>query len=190
MDDLKWFLGIMALLFLAWIVTGGPTRYESQKGPLIKPLPPVGSGEIYGSTNWFGIQNPEQYVVHPKGWQAINTQYFILYVPIGWTWTELTGGDTYRGQITNGTTVLTFEFGEGTNPLLVDGDPEYTITTEIIGTFTAKLVKPVGGSGTTGAYYKKWLKKNTLTITGENLSAKEKETAFTMFRSVRFKIVK
>ena len=46
--DLKWGIFILAVIFFFWLITGGPERLEVRKGPFIKPLAPVGSGEIYG----------------------------------------------------------------------------------------------------------------------------------------------
>ncbi len=190
MDDLKWFLGIMAVLFIAWFVSGGPDRVSSHKGPLIKPPEPVSTGEIYGPTNWFGVRAPIIVTV-PTGWQQANTQYFVFYMPKGWSWYEVENDNPYRGIITNGRTTLSFEYGQDTNPLTLRGDVEYAITEEKVGTYNATFITPKGGTtGTTGAYYEKSFKKYTLTITGENLTSKEKEEVFKLFRSVRFKVIK
>lgn len=34
---LKWFVGIVFLLFIVWVSTGGPERFISQSGPYLKP---------------------------------------------------------------------------------------------------------------------------------------------------------
>jgi len=47
MDLLKWVLGILALLWLAWVITGGPAS-ERKERPFLRPPIPLGSGEIYG----------------------------------------------------------------------------------------------------------------------------------------------
>ncbi len=39
--------GILLLLFILWWMNGGPEK-EGIRGLFIKPLPPVGSGEVYG----------------------------------------------------------------------------------------------------------------------------------------------
>lgn len=50
MDLLKWFIGIMILLWLVWFFTGGPARYEREhSGPYIKPAAPLDTGEKYGN---------------------------------------------------------------------------------------------------------------------------------------------
>lgn len=192
MDDLKWFIAVMGLLFVGWLVSGGPTRYSSTK-PFIRPPQPLDTGEVYGPSNPFSFFQPAPVIqpTYPDGWQQVNTQYFTFYTPDGWRVREINSDDTYRGEITNGNTVITFDFGKDTNPLSFEGNPRYTINHEDIGTYDAKIVMPAGGtSGTTGAYYKKLFKKYTLTMTGENLTKKEQTTALTIFRSVRFKIVR
>lgn len=49
LDDVKWIIGIMILLWFVWFFTGGPARQASQGGPFIKPPSPLDSGETYGS---------------------------------------------------------------------------------------------------------------------------------------------
>ena len=49
LDDVKWIIGIMILLWFVWFFTGGPARQTSQVGPFIKPPAPLDSGETYGS---------------------------------------------------------------------------------------------------------------------------------------------
>ena len=45
---LKWFIGFLVLLFIIWLITGGPERFKKEEpGPFIEPPPPpVGSEEI------------------------------------------------------------------------------------------------------------------------------------------------
>ncbi|MBI5005090.1 MAG: hypothetical protein HZC03_00550 [Candidatus Lloydbacteria bacterium] len=49
LDDVKWIIGIMILLWFVWFFTGGPARQTSQGGAFIKPPSPLDSGETYGS---------------------------------------------------------------------------------------------------------------------------------------------
>ncbi|TSC66903.1 MAG: hypothetical protein G01um101472_600 [Parcubacteria group bacterium Gr01-1014_72] len=49
MDDVKWIFGILIVLAVAWYATGGLESERATKGPFMKPLAPVGTGEIYGS---------------------------------------------------------------------------------------------------------------------------------------------
>jgi hypothetical protein len=46
--------GVLALiiggLLALWFYNGGPERYGSLRGIFISPLPPVGSGDVYGPT--------------------------------------------------------------------------------------------------------------------------------------------
>lgn len=40
-------IGLLLILFAAWLVTGGPDKYESTAGKFIEPAAPLGTGEIY-----------------------------------------------------------------------------------------------------------------------------------------------
>ena len=46
--DLLWFVGLLVLLFILWIATGGPQDWEATAGPFIEPPSPLGTGEVYG----------------------------------------------------------------------------------------------------------------------------------------------
>ncbi len=46
-QDFFIFLGVLFLLFVVWVSTGGPARYISQAGPFLNPPPPLGSGTAY-----------------------------------------------------------------------------------------------------------------------------------------------
>lgn len=46
--DIGWILGVLFVFAAMWIVGGGVTREETTRGPFIHPLPPVGTGEVYG----------------------------------------------------------------------------------------------------------------------------------------------
>ncbi len=52
LGDLKWFILVLFLLFLAWYVTGGPERFR-ERTPFMKPLPPLGNGEKYDAGTLF-----------------------------------------------------------------------------------------------------------------------------------------
>ncbi len=40
-------IGLLVVLFAAWLVTGGPAKEESTAGKFIKPTSPLDSGQIY-----------------------------------------------------------------------------------------------------------------------------------------------
>ncbi len=48
--DLLWVVGLLVLLFILWIATGGPRHWEATSGPFIKPPAPLDTGEVYGPT--------------------------------------------------------------------------------------------------------------------------------------------
>ena len=46
---LKWMIGFIVLLFIVWLIFGGPERFEEERpGPFIEELPPIDTGETYG----------------------------------------------------------------------------------------------------------------------------------------------
>lgn len=55
MDEIWKEIGFFALLFLViflfWVITGGPARISSQSGAFIKPISPGSSATIYGPDN-------------------------------------------------------------------------------------------------------------------------------------------
>lgn len=66
--EIAFFGSIFGLIFLFWVVTGGPARFSSQAGVFIKPLPPEDTGQIYGgkyqenkplATTTIKVPNPE-----------------------------------------------------------------------------------------------------------------------------------
>ncbi|MES2953772.1 MAG: hypothetical protein V4674_04450 [Patescibacteria group bacterium] len=46
-QDFFIFLGILFLMFVVWVSTGGPERYISRAGPFLNPPAPLGSGTAY-----------------------------------------------------------------------------------------------------------------------------------------------
>lgn len=54
-QDLLMFLGVLVLIFIVWVFTGGPDRYISHQGPFLNPPAPIGSGDAYyisGAQRW------------------------------------------------------------------------------------------------------------------------------------------
>lgn len=46
--EIKWFLILIALLWLAWFFTGGPTRIQTNRThPFIEQPAPIEGGKIY-----------------------------------------------------------------------------------------------------------------------------------------------
>lgn len=47
MGDLKWFLYAFIGLWILWLVTGGPTRYENRSRALLEQPAPIEGGRPY-----------------------------------------------------------------------------------------------------------------------------------------------
>ncbi len=187
MKDVWWILKIMGVLFVLWVLTGGPARL-SQNKLFLKPPAPLDTGETYGGTTTTN-KNPTLSggFTPPAGYRATNAKYFTVYIPAGWILDDSKSKDSYyTGSITNGKTLLTFEYGSSPNMLNVSTDT-HNIGYEYVGGINTKFVWPKKYiDGITGAYYHRFMGKD-LTIMGNNLSSSEQNTAFTIMRSVRFK---
>jgi hypothetical protein len=46
---LYWFLAIVVGFWVLWYYTGGPERANTQAGPFMHPLAPLGNGQGYNS---------------------------------------------------------------------------------------------------------------------------------------------
>lgn len=54
--DFFWFFAVLIIIFILWVLTGGPERSESERNNKFQePLQPLGSGETYDEP----IFNPE-----------------------------------------------------------------------------------------------------------------------------------
>lgn len=182
--DLKWLGKGLLIIFIVWIITGGPARISQQQA-FLKPPSPIDSGEQYGGQ--IGKPNWKGPFVPPKSYHGENAKYFTVSLPPGWELREIPARDGYySGEFTNDKTTLTFDYGSSPGDLTVSKDT-YTIAYETIDGVSTKFVTPKKiGDGVTGAYFHRWFGKD-LTIAGDNLSSAEKNTAYTILRSIKFK---
>ncbi len=182
--DLKWLGKGLLIIFIVWIITGGPARISQQQA-FLKPPSPIDTGEQYGGEigkpTWKGAFVP------PKSYHGENTKYFTVALPPGWEFREIPSRDGYySGEFTNNTTTLTFDYGSDPGDLPVSKD-EYIIAFERVDGINTKFVTPrKNGDGVTGAYYHRWFGKD-LTIAGDDLTTSEKNIAHTIMRSIKFK---
>jgi hypothetical protein len=183
-NDLKWLGKWLGIIFIVWLITGGPARIAQQK-PFLKPPSPLDSGEQYGGT--IGKPNWKGEFVPPASYHGENAKYFTVSLPKGWVLREIPSRDGYySGEFTNDITTLTFDYGKSPSDLPVESEL-YTIVYERVDKIGTKFVTPKKtGDGVTGGYYRRWL-GDDLTIAGDNLTTAEKNIAFTIMRSVQFK---
>jgi len=185
MKELKWFGGLLAVFFLLWFISGGPERYTEDKNkPFLKPPVPLDTGEVYGPENT--AINPNT----PAGWKSVTTEYFSVALPTDWTFIESDGSvwNSYRGEFTNDTSTLFFEYGPYATIPVPETDDRHTFTHEYIGGYYGTLIKPTGFLGNvTGLYISRAPILEKLSITGYNLNPGTQNTAFTIFRTIEFR---
>lgn len=130
----------------------------------------------------------------PTNWQLTEaSEAFSLHLPPGWNLRELQGIDSYVGEIAGDDVRLQFDYGWYSNSLAEDNDPDHDVSYEDIDGRRAKLVRPKEGSGgITGVYFEQVNSEesgfgvNRLAISGTGLTNRQQETAFTIFRTIRF----
>lgn len=181
-QDLPKVLLLFLAVFVIWVLFGGRDRYEanpSEQGIFMEPLDPLGSGETYGPAN-----NSVGFV-QPDTWKLTHTEKFDVYLPPGWTFTELQGVDSYVGEFTSGTTKITFDYGQYSTHLVREGDERYTVTYETIDNHDAELVRPKTAEGTiTGVYIDH--SDEDLVLSSTYLSTADQDLLFNIARTVEF----
>lgn len=120
-------------------------------------------------------------------WQFIDADSFSLSVPPGWKFTKLEGTDSYIGEFVGDGIKLSFDFGQYSNSLAEDNNPNHIVTYETIDGYTAKIVVPkVTGNGITGIYFGN-LGQNRFNLYGNNLTASQQQTALKIFQTIKIK---
>ena len=64
--EVGFFALIFVVVFVLWIITGGPARTSSQSGAFIKPITPGSSATIYGPDNLPKGQVATTTIIIPK----------------------------------------------------------------------------------------------------------------------------
>jgi hypothetical protein len=47
MGELKWFISALLLLWVLWVLSGGPSRYENKTRPFLEQPAPIETGRPY-----------------------------------------------------------------------------------------------------------------------------------------------
>lgn len=181
-EDLPKVLLLFLAVFVIWVLFGGKDRYETnpaEQGVFMEPLAPLGSGETYGPSNSSNGFAP------PKTWTLTHTEKFDVYLPPGWTFTELQGVGSYVGEFTSGATKITFDYGEYSTHLVREGDERYTVSYEKIDNKDAELVRPKTTEGSiTGVYIDAG--DEDLVLSSTYLSTANQDLLFNIARTVEF----
>jgi len=179
----------MLLLFLIWLFTGGPERYENKVNPFLIPPETYDSGfEIYGEGGLFQTRvedriNEGIYL----GWTLENKGNFSFLTPPGWTQSS-TGkiGQTEFGTISNETITLTYQYGPDANPLNFENRIDHDVAFGKIHGRKTKFVKPKNGIlGTTGANIRRNKRKQITVFTNQELSEEQQEEVFQIIGSIK-----
>lgn len=131
-------------------------------------------------------QNGEKKVVQ-SDWQVIDAGPFTASLLPGWQFNKLQGIDSQVGEFVGDGATLAFDFGWYSNPLADDDDENHSVSYEVINGRKAKLVTPKSGGTITGAYFGDLEGRNSLSISGENLTPAQQETALAIFRTIQIK---
>lgn len=179
----------LGVLFLMWIVSGGPERIENKYNPFLEPLvDPLGDGEVYGAGGNFqtGVENLLTEGTY-SGWIIQAKNNFAFLTPQGWS-SQDTGSfpETEFGTITNGSVTLEYQYGREVNQLNFENDPNYEIVWGAVDGEPAKFVRPKTSQGeVTGAHIRKNRRKQITIYTTEPLTPEEEQQVFEIINTVR-----
>jgi hypothetical protein len=91
------------------------------------------------------------------------------------------------GEFVGDGIVLLFDLGAYSNPLNQEREPEYVVTHESIGGFSARIVSPkIPGHGVTGIYFPSLGGSKKLCISGRDLTSTQQELVLKIFETLRF----
>ncbi len=68
--DLKWLAFVIVGIWIVWVLTGGPSRYEATHGIFLKPPAPLSTGETYGNIPEIKLKIPDTLNVTLYGGRA------------------------------------------------------------------------------------------------------------------------
>lgn len=131
-------------------------------------------------------QNGEKEVAQPD-WQVVDAGPFTVSLPQEWQFNKLQGIDSQIGEFVGDGARLSFDFGWYSNPGADDDDENHFVNYEMINGRKAKLVTPKSGGTITGVYFRNLESRNSLSISGENLTPAQQETALAIFRTIQIK---
>lgn len=179
MEDLRYILFILLVIFGVWMFTGGPDRAENKFNPFIKPANPIDSGEVYGA------YDPElaEYLQENE-WQVLYTNNFSIAIDDD---CEIVPDeyDSDVGHIVCPDFDLRYTYGFFSNPLSYDDDFRYIVTYEELGRETGRFVRPrTENALITGVYIEK-SNRRSLTVYQSNLTDEQQAEAFVIFRTLR-----
>jgi hypothetical protein len=120
-------------------------------------------------------------------WHRVSAGPFSILAPSGWEFHQLQGIDSFVGEFVGDKVVLSFDFGEYSNPLKEEKKPAYVVVSRSIGGHSARIVSPkTPGRGITGIYFHDVGDSNALTLWGNNLTSAQQELVLKMFETLRF----
>lgn len=176
------------ILFVIWLVTGGPARVENKYNPYLRQPAPIEDFSVYGEggslqTNVEDVLTEGTY----QGWSLHSKKSFSFLTPPNWS-TSSSGSfsETEFGEISNDEIQLQYQYGPDANPLDFENDLSYEIVYGKVNGRWARFVRPHDSFGqTTGAFIKRNKKKRITVFTNEELTQEQEQEVFEIINTIR-----
>jgi len=181
------FYGLL-LLFVMWLVTGGPSRTENKYNPFLREPAPLDDFSVYGDGSNFQTKT-EDLLTEGKyiGWKIQTGKNFSFATPLVWTLQSSgTLEATEFGEITDGNIILQYQYGQNANQLNFENDPNYEIVFGKVNKQDAKFVRPKNSiAETTGAFIKRNKEKRITIFTNQELTAEQEKQVFEIINTIQ-----
>lgn len=179
----------LLVLFVMWIISGGPERMENKTNPLLNP-PETYDGDfsVYGEGG--KIQTGVEKIITEgiyKGWNLEDRINFSFLTPPNWS-TRVKGNfsGTEFGEIKSQTVTLEYQYGRDINKLEFEKDPNYLVEYGRVNKRWTRFVKPKNDFGEiTGAYIKKNKRKQITIYTNQKLTPEQEKEVFEIINTIK-----
>ncbi|MCA9356365.1 hypothetical protein H6790_00810 [Candidatus Nomurabacteria bacterium] len=186
--DFRFLILILIVIWILWFITGGVQRVKEQgTAAFITPRQDIDDESIVYGPTVGGPETTLEAASYPPGWIRYDTFYFSFYMPSDFSYNELSGVNTFSGELTNGSVTYTFDFGTLVEKTIKDTDTKYIFADGEIDGFDTTYVKPASIYGTrTEVFIDRGARENLL-LYGNNLTETNQNILFDIARTVDFR---